>query len=129
MKDNYRKILDSQNKITSDLMVSQSDMIISDLRKDGYKVAEVESGGFIGFIEFDGNEYQYVAKPCSFIHNPLDLIGFMADIKMWRDVLRTITQRVPDKNDYLIVMCAPISLEYSSENVRFVSYFDVVEIK
>lgn len=129
MNKNYTKLIEKLDELMEKSMSATSDLIINDLRKDGYSVVEVEDGGLFGDVEFNGSKYNYTAKPCSFIRNPLDAIGYILEPKKWKDILRTITQCVPNKDKYLIVMYAPISLDYLSKNVRFVSYFDVVEIK
>lgn len=129
MDNYYRKTIDNLNAIMADLMVSQSDLIISDLRKAGYNLVEAKEGCAFGTVEFNGTKYQYNAKSCSFIHNPLDLVGFLAEPSAWNDVIKTITQCVPNKADYLICMYAPIVLEYESQVIRFAAYFDVIKVK
>ena len=115
-------------KKQADLMLEQmeysAEIIVPTLIQRGYKVVEVSSGGALGEITFEGKQYSYMAKPCSYKANPVSLE--LALPEFFEEIITTITQCVKNKAEQLIIMYVPVALEHNTPTVRFVSYFDVV---
>lgn len=122
MKEYYSTINKKMLDILADKMEFASDKIVEFLNSRGYKV--IDTNKILGEIEYNDVKYSFTAKPSSYTLNPTSLC-LATDTEK---TLKAITQCVPNKEDYLIVMYLPIVLESDLRQVRFSSYFDVIKI-
>lgn len=122
MNEDYSVINKKMLDVLADKMKFASNKVIELLTNMGYKV--IDTNTLLGEIEYNGAKYHFTAKPAGYTLNPTTYcLATRTD-----ETLKAITQCVPNKEDYLIVMYLPIVLETNTPQVIFSSYFDVIKI-